>query len=166
MGNIGKRVAVMAAAMGCKVIFYSASGKSTCTDYPQVDFDTLLAESDFLSLHCPLTERTRYLINKEAFQKMKQSAILVNVARGPVVNTQDLYDALAEGRIAAAGLDVLEEEPIAADNPLNQIKDSTKLIITPHMSWASVESRNNVRDKVATNIRAFLNGTEDGTFVC
>ena len=97
---------------------------------------------------------------------MKSTAILINVARGPVVNTQDLYDALAEGRIAAAGLDVLDEEPIAADNPLNQIKDSTKLIITPHMSWASVESRNNVRDKVATNIRAFLNGTEDGTFVC
>lgn len=166
MGNIGKRVARMATGMGCKVIFYSASGKSTCTDYPQVNFDTILAESDFLSLHCPLSERTRYLINKEALGKMKSTAILINVARGPVVNTQDLYDALAEGRIAAAGLDVLEEEPIAADNPLNQIKDSTKLIITPHMSWASVESRNNVRDKVATNIRAFLNGTEDGTFVC
>ena len=166
MGNIGRKVARIAEGFGCKIIFYSASGNSSCTDYERVDFDTLLTESDFLSLHCPLSERTRYLINKEALGKMKSTAILINVARGSVVNTQDLYDALAEGRIAAAGLDVLEEEPIAADNPLNQIKDSTKLIITPHMSWASVESRNNVRDKVATNIRAFLNGTEDGTFVC
>lgn len=165
MGNIGKRVASMATAMGCKVIFYSASGKSTCTDYPQVDFDTLLATSDFLSLHCPLSERTKYIINKDAFKKMKNSAILINVARGPVVNTQDLYDALTSGEIAAAGLDVLEKEPIVADNPLNEIKDSTKLIITPHMSWASVESRNNVRDKVAKNIQAFLDGSDEGTFV-
>lgn len=165
MGNIGKRVASMATAMGCKVIFYSASGKSTCTDYPQVDFDTLLETSDILSLHCPLSERTKYIINKDALKKMKNSAILINVARGPVVNTQDLYDALMSGEIAAAGLDVLEKEPIVADNPLNEIKDSTKLIITPHMSWASVESRNNVRDKVAKNIQAFLDGSEEGTFV-
>ena len=94
MGNIGRKVAQIATAFGCKVIFYSASGNSTCTDYPRVDFDTLLAESDYLSLHCPLTDRTRDLIDKAALQKMKRSAILINVARGPVVNNRDLYDAL------------------------------------------------------------------------
>lgn len=160
MGSIGRRVAGLAAAFGCKVIFYSASGKSTCTDYERVEFDTLLKESDILSLHCPLSDRTRNLINKDAFDKMKKSAILVNVARGPVVNTQDLYEALMEEKIAAAGLDVLEKEPMGSSNPLAQIKDSTKLIITPHMSWASVESRNCLVDEVVKNIEAFLNGED------
>lgn len=160
MGNIGRRVAQMAEAMGCKVIFYSASGKSTCTDYPMVDLDTLLAESDVLSLHCPLSDRTKYLINLENMKKMKKTAILVNVARGPVVNTEDLYTALTEGIIAAAGLDVLEKEPITADNPLNNIKDSTKLIITPHMAWGSFEARTRLANEVAKNIEAFLNGED------
>lgn len=160
MGTIGHRVAQMAEAMGCKVIFYSASGKSTCKDYPMVDLDTLLKESDFLSFHCPLTDRTRNLIDLEAMKKMKKNAILVNVARGPVVNNTDLYTALEEGIIAAAGLDVLEKEPITNDNPLGKIKDSTKLIITPHMSWASIESRTRLADEVDKNIIAFLAGED------
>ena len=158
MGNIGRRVAGLAQAFGCRVIFYSASGHSTCTDYARVDFDTLLQESDILSLHCPLTDRTRGLIDAAAFAKMKKTAILINVARGPVVDTQALYDALTEDRIAAAGLDVLEKEPIAADNPLGRIQDSTKLVITPHMSWASTESRTRLVAEVALNIEAFLAG--------
>lgn len=158
MGTIGKRVAKMAEVMGCKVIFYSASGKSTCTDYPMVDLDTLLAESDFLSLHCPLSDRTRDLIDLEAMKKMKKTAILINVARGPVVNNKDLYKALEDGEIAAAGLDVLEKEPITDENPLSKIKDSTKLIITPHMSWASIESRTRLVEQVGKNIEAFING--------
>lgn len=158
MGNIGRRVAGLAQAFGCRVIFYSASGHSTCTDYARVDFDTLLQESDILSLHCPLTDRTRGLIDDAAFAKMKKTAILINVARGPVVDTQALYDALTEDRIAAAGLDVLEKEPIAADNPLGRIQDSTKLVITPHMSWASTESRTRLVAEVALNIEAFLAG--------
>ena len=92
--------------------------------------------------------------------KMKRTAILVNVARGPVVNNQDLYDALMSGEIAAAGLDVLEKEPLDPANPLSQIKDSTKLIITPHMSWASTESRIRLIDEVAKNIDAFLVGKD------
>ncbi len=160
MGNIGRGVARVAQAMGCKVIFYSASGKSACTEYERVEFDALLAQSDILSLHCPLTDRTRGLINKEAFSKMKQSAVLVNVARGPVVDTQALYEALMQGQIAAAGLDVLEKEPISRDNPLNEIKDSTKLIITPHLAWASTEARERLVDEVAKNIQAFLDGEE------
>lgn len=158
MGNIGRRVASLAQAFGCRVIFYSASGKSTCTEYERVELNTLLGESDILSLHCPLSDRTRNLINKDAFDKMKKSAILINVARGPVVNTQDLYHALIEEKIAAAGLDVLEKEPMERSNPLSQIEDSTKLIITPHMSWASVESRTRLIEEVVKNIEAFLNG--------
>ena len=160
MGTIGHKVASLAEAFGCRVIFYSASGKSSCTEYERVEFDTLLQESDILSLHCPLSDRTRHLMNREAFAKMKNTAVLINVARGPVVNTQDLYDALMEGQIAAAGLDVLEKEPMAMDNPLTEIKDSTKLIITPHMSWASTESRNRLVEEVAKNIEAFLAGQD------
>ncbi|MDE7187090.1 MAG: D-2-hydroxyacid dehydrogenase [Lachnospiraceae bacterium] len=158
MGTIGRRVAGLAQAFGCKVIFYSASGKSTCTDYTRVEFDTLLKESDILSLHCPLSARTRGLINKEAFARMKKSAVLLNVARGPVVDTQALYDALINNQISGAGLDVLEKEPMAKDNPLAQIKDSTRLIITPHMAWASLESRTRLVEEVARNIEAFLAG--------
>ena len=158
MGTIGRRVAGLAQAFGCRVIFYSASGKSTCTDYKRVEFDTLLQESDILSLHCPLSDRTRGLINQDALSKMKKTAVLVNVARGPVVDTQALYDALVADQIAGAGLDVLEQEPMAKDNPLAQIKDSTKLIITPHMAWASLESRTRLVDEVVKNIEAFLAG--------
>lgn len=160
MGNIGRRVAKVAQALGCRVIFYSASGKSSCTEYERVELDELLAQSDILSLHCPLSDRTRGLMNREAFAKMKQTAILVNVARGPVVDTQALYEALTTGQIAAAGLDVLENEPIAKEDPLGSITDSTKLIITPHMAWASKEARERLVGEVMENIQAFLDGKE------
>ncbi|MCR5102518.1 MAG: hydroxyacid dehydrogenase, partial [Butyrivibrio sp.] len=149
MGNIGKKVAQIAEAFGAKVIFYSASGNSSCTDYERVEFDELLKRSDVISLHCPLSDRTKGLMNKDAFSKMKKSAILVNVARGPVVEEQDLYDALESGEIAGAGLDVLSAEPIAKDNPLGKIMDSNKLIITAHMAWASTEARQRCVDEVA-----------------
>ncbi len=160
MGTIGRKVAALARTLGCKVIFYSASGQSTCTEYERVDFDTLLARSDILSLHCPLSDRTRGLIDSAALKKMKKTAVLINVARGPVVDTQALYDALTGGEIAAAGLDVLEKEPMAKDNPLRQIQDSTKLIVTPHMAWASVEARTRVVEETCRNIEAFLHGEE------
>ena len=160
MGTIGHKVAQLATAFGCKVFFYSASGKSTCTEYPRVDLDTLLQTCDIVSLHCPLTDKTRNLINKTAFEKMKPTAILINVARGPIVNTQDLYNALITEKIMAAGLDVLEKEPMEPSNPLSQIQDSTKLIITPHMSWASVESRTRLISEIVKNIQAFLDKTD------
>lgn len=158
MGNIGRKVAQIAEAFGCKVIFYSASGNSTCTDYERVEFDELLARSDVLSLHCPLSDRTRGLMNMDAFKKMKKNAILVNVARGPVVVDADLADALEQGIIAGTGLDVLSVEPMEIDNPLGRIKDSCKLVITPHMAWASVEARQRCLDEVYRNIEAFMNG--------
>lgn len=160
MGNIGKKVASIAEAFGCKVIFYSASGNSACTEYERVDFNTLLSESDFLSIHCPLSEKTRNLINLEALKKMKKSAVLINVARGPVVNDEDLYTALMEEYIAGAGLDVLGEEPIKESNPLSKIMDSDKLIITPHLAWASIEARTRCVSETCKNIETFLKGED------
>lgn len=158
MGNIGKRVARLATAFGCKVIFHSVTGKSTCTDYPQVDKATLLKESDFLSLHCPLSELSLNFIDKAALQQMKKTAILINVARGKVVDNTALYEALTAGEIQAAGLDVLEAEPLELTNPLSKLKDSTQLIITPHLAWASVEARTRCVEGVYKNIEAFLRG--------
>lgn len=160
MGNIGKRVARIATAFGCKVVFHSVTGKSIVTEYPQVDKETLLSESDFLSLHCPLSELSRNFIDKEALKKMKPTAYLVNVARGPVVNNTDLYEALENGEIAGAGLDVLEKEPLQLTNPLSKIKDSNKLIITPHLAWGSVEARMRCVEGVYENIKAFQRGEE------
>ncbi len=165
MGNIGTAVAKIAHAFGCKVIFHSVSGKSTCTEYEQVSFEELLSSADILSLHCPLSDLTHHLINKEALSKMKQTAILINVARGPVINSQDLYEALESGVIAAAGLDVLEQEPIAETNPLGKIKDSSKLMITPHMAWASTEARSRLINETYKNIEAFLMGEERNVIV-
>jgi len=158
LGNIGRGVAKVAEAFGCKVIFYSASGNNNTTEYERVDFDTLLRESDILSLHCPLTDKTRNLMNLEAFKKMKPSAVLVNVARGPVINDADLCQALKEGMIAGAGLDVLSKEPMEKTNPLTEIMGTNKLLITPHMAWASVEARTRCMEEVYKNIEAFCNG--------
>ena len=158
MGNIGKRVAKLATAFGCKVIFHSVTGKSTCTEYPQVDKATLLKESDFLSLHCPLSDLSLNFIDRDALQQMKKTAILINVARGKVVNNADLYEALVAGEIQAAGLDVVEAEPLELSNPLSKLKDSTQLIITPHLAWASVEARTRCVEGVYKNIEAFLSG--------
>lgn len=158
LGNIGKAVAKIAEAFGCKVIYYSASGRNNSDNYERVELDTLLERSDILSVHSPLTDKTRGLLNLDAFKKMKKHAVLVNVARGPIVNENDLCTALIEGYIAAAGLDVLGKEPITIDNPLSKITDSKKLIITPHMAWASTEARCRLVDETYKNIQAFLNG--------
>ena len=160
MGHIGRKVASVAQAFGCRILFYSASGKSTCTEYERVDLDTLLSAADFLSLHCPLSDRTRGLIDKDALVKMKRTAILLNVARGPVIDNGDLYWALQNGEIAAAGLDVLEKEPITSDNLLGRIQDSNKLLITPHLAWATIEARTRIVEEVYRNVEAYLQGTE------
>lgn len=165
MGNIGKGVARVAEALGCRVIFYSASGKSTCTEYERVDFETLLEESDILSLHCPLSDRTRHIIDVAALKKMKRSAILVNVARGPVVDTAALAEALKEGEIRGAGLDVFEKEPIRENDPLLSLKDTGILQMTPHMAWASIEARTRCVTETCKNIEAFLNGEERNVIV-
>lgn len=158
MGNIGRRVAHIATAFGCRVIFYSVTGRSSCRDYPRVDKDTLLAQSDILSLHCPLSGLTKGIIDEKALHRMKNTAILVNVARGAVVDNRALYEALTAGEIAAAGLDVVDGEPLKLSNPLSLLKDSNRLIITPHLAWASVEARTRCVEEVAKNIEAFQRG--------
>lgn len=158
LGNIGKRTAKIAEGFGCHVIYYSVTGKNSSKEYERVEFDQLLEQSDFISVHCPLSDLTKDLIDLKAMKKMKKTAILINVARGPVVNNQDLYTALTQGEIYAAGLDVLEKEPITDDNPLGKIKDSERLIITPHMAWASTEARTRLATEVYKNIEAYING--------
>lgn len=155
LGTIGRRVAEIAKVFGAKVIYYSASGAAPQDGYEQVDFDTLLATSDVISVHAPLNEYTENLMNKEAFAKMKSSAIFLNVGRGPIVVEQDLFDALENRELAAAGLDVLCKEPIAADNPLLRIKDSRKLLITPHIAWASVEARDRLVQMVLEQVQEY-----------
>lgn len=166
LGNIGKKAAKIAEGFGCNVIYYSVTGRNSSTEYERVEFDDLLKRSDFLSIHCPLSDLTRNLIDYEAMKKMKKTAILLNVARGPVVNNKDLYKALVEEEIYAAGLDVLEQEPIQPDNPLGMIRDSKKLIITPHMAWASTEARTRLATEVYKNIEAFRKGEKRNIVNC
>ena len=156
LGTIGRRVADIAKAFGARVIYYSASGSPAQEGYEQVDFETLLATSDIVSVHAPLNEYTKDLMDREAFAKMKKTAIFLNLGRGPIVVEQDLYEALETDEIAAAGLDVLCEEPMSETNPLAKIKDSKKLIITPHIAWASVEARNRLMQIIVGQIREFL----------
>ena len=160
MGAIGQKVAQIATVFGCKIICYSASGRTYDMPYEQVDFDTLLAKSDILSVHAPLNEYTKGLMNYDAFCKMKSSAYFINVGRGPIVVEEDLARALEEDQIRAAGLDVLCVEPIPIDNPLLKFKDSSKIIITPHVAWATSEARQRCVDGVTENIKAFLRGEE------
>lgn len=156
LGAIGRRVADIAKFFGCRVIYYSTSGKNSQPDYEQVDFDTLLSESDIVSVHAPLTPQTEKLMDKAAFSKMKSSAIFLNVGRGPIVVEADLADALEQGEIAAAGLDVLCAEPMSSENPLKRIKDSDKLLITPHIAWASVEARTRLMEIILGQIKEFF----------
>lgn len=156
LGAIGRRVAEVAEAFGIHVIYYSASGRPAQDGYTQVDFDTLLATSDIISVHAPLNEYTENLLDAQAFSKMKKTCIFLNLGRGPIVVEEDLYQALIHDEIAAAGLDVLCKEPMASDNPLYQIKDSRKLLITPHIAWASVEARTRLMKIILEQVQTFF----------
>lgn len=158
MGNIGRTVAKIAEAFGCQVQYYSTSGKNTKQDYLSVDLETLLKTSDIVSIHCPLNEQTKGLIGKESFKLMKKEAILINVGRGGIVDEEALVEALQNNEIAGAGLDVFEREPLAKESPLLQINDASKLLMTPHIAWATVEARNRLFDLVVDNIQGFLKG--------
>lgn len=156
-GRIGQAEGRIARAMGMRVLAYDVypndAGRAIGA---YVDLDTLLAQSDAVSLHCNLTPENTGLINKENIAKMKDGAILINNARGQLIVEQDVADALNSGKLAAAGLDVVYTEPIRPDNPLLTAKNC---IITPHISWAPKESRQRIMDATAENIRAFLAGT-------
>ena len=156
LGAIGSRVAEIAKCFGANVIYYSTSGRNHSDIYKEVDFDTLLSTSDVISIHAPLDDSTMHLIDKTALSKMKKNAILINVGRGPIIVEKDLADALECGQIAAAGLDVLDVEPMSPENPLVKIKDSTKLLITPHIAWAAVEARQRLMKIIEGQIEEFL----------
>ena len=156
LGAIGRRVADIAGMFGARVIYYSASGAPAQEGYCQVGFDTLLKESDILSVHAPLNQYTEGLMDQKAFHKMKSSAIFLNLGRGPIVREADLVKALNEGEIQAAGLDVLSGEPMAADSPFLSVKDKSRLLITPHVAWAAVEARQRLMKIIAGQIKDFF----------
>lgn len=156
LGNIGRRVADVAHAFGMEVVAYTSKLSEELPQYiAKRSLDELLSESDVLSLHCPLTPDTQHLIDRQALLKMKPSAILINTGRGPLVDDQDVADALHEKRLRAFCADVLTEEPPKAENPLLQ---SENAFITPHIAWASCEARTRLIDIAIDNVRAFVGG--------
>ncbi|MEG4484105.1 MAG: D-2-hydroxyacid dehydrogenase [Microcoleus sp.] len=156
LGNIGKQVATIAKAFGCEVVYFSTSGLNNNVDYQKLSLSELLLTSDIISIHASLNEKTMNLLNYDRLKMMKSSAYLINVARGNIVNEAALVKALNENRLAGAGLDVLSVEPLKSDNPLLAINNKEKLLITPHIAWASIEARNRLVKRVAQNIRNFL----------
>lgn len=157
LGNIGRRVADIATLFGANVIYYSTTGKNIQEGYHQLNLDTLLKTSDIVSVHAPLTEATEGLMNAKNFGKMKSTAIFLNVGRGAIVVEEDLAKALENSTIAAAGLDVLTEEPMNPNSPFLKIQDSKKLLITPHIAWASVEARTRLMQIIYEQIKEFIN---------
>lgn len=157
-GSIGRQVARIAEAFDMKVLAYSPrpKDKGELKTVKFVDIDTLISNSDIISCHCPLTPETTGLINKSTISKMKKSAIFINTSRGPVVDEQALADALNNGDIGAAGLDVLKVEPASKDNPLLTAKNC---YITPHIAWAAKETRARLLSILEDNLKAYLDGT-------
>jgi glycerate dehydrogenase len=154
-GNIGKKVARIADAFGCRVI---VNRRKTDPDYPTVDLDTLCRESDIISVHTPLNAETRGLISHERLAMMKPGAILVNVARGAVIDEAALADAVRDGRLGGIGVDVYSTEPMPADHPLYAVRELPNVCLTPHMAWGAVEARQRCINEMAENIRAFFAG--------
>lgn len=158
LGNIGKKVAKIAEAFGAEVVYYSTSGKNNNSDYKRVELDELLSESDIISIHSPLNTNTQGLFNYDNLKKMKKSAVLINMGRGPIVVEKDLAKAIDENIIAGAGLDVFSVEPIPEDSPLLKIKNKEKVVMTPHIAWASIEARERLFNDLIENIKAFYRG--------
>jgi glycerate dehydrogenase len=156
LGNIGSRVAAIAQAFGMRVVaFTSKRADELPASIEKLSMDQLLMQSDVVSLHCPLTPDTRHLINRRTLQLMKPSAILINTGRGPLVNDQDVADALNENQLRAFCADVLTEEPPRKGNPLFQCDNA---FITPHIAWATKEARSRLMDVAVNNVKAFVDG--------
>ena len=154
-GDIGKRVAEIADVFGMNVVSYTRSPEKVKAPAKAVSFEELLEISDVVTMHCPLNEGTKEMINKETLAKMKPTAYFVNTARGGVINEQDLADALNSGIIAGAGIDALTFEPMREDCPLRNAKNCT---ITPHIAWAPKQTRERLLEKVSENLKAFIEG--------
>ena len=156
MGNIGQRVAQIAAAFGMNPVYYSTSGTSHCKEWPSLSLDELMRRADIVSIHCPLNERTRGLVGAHELSLMKPSAYLVNLGRGAVVDEAALADAVDNGRIAGAALDVFSTEPLPEDHPLLHTSHPERLRFTPHIAWASHESLDRLVRMMADNIREVM----------
>jgi glycerate dehydrogenase len=153
MGNIGSRVAKIAQAFGMNVCYFSTSGTGHCKDYPCLPLDDLLKQSDIISIHAPLNERTNGLIGAEQIAQMKPTSIIVNMGRGGIVDEQALADAISQERIAGAALDVFVKEPVPADNPLLHTRHPERLRLAPHAAWASIQARERLVQQIADNIQ-------------
>ena len=154
-GHIGMEVIKVAKALGMNVLVHTRTPKTDGDGIRYVSLDELLENSDYITLHCPLNDQTKYMINKETISKMKTSAVIVNTGRGPLINEADLCEALAAKRIAGAGLDVQEVEPPAEDSPLYTLDN---VIITPHMGWKGLETRQRLVGIIRDNVQAFFKG--------
>lgn len=155
MGTIGQSVAKMATAFGCRVIYFSTSGKNREQPYECVALEKLLENSDIVSIHAPLNDNTFNLIDLSRIRLMKKNAYLINVGRGNIVNEKDLAYALDHDMIGGAGVDVYAQEPIRKNNPLLKLKNNEKLVMTPHIAWASLEARELLISRVCENIKTF-----------
>lgn len=153
LGNIGKKVAQIAEAFGMKVCYFSTSGTGHCKDYPCMTLEELLKVSDVVSVHAPLNERTLNLLGAKEFSMMKPTAIIVNAGRGAIIVEADLADAVDNGVIAGAGIDVFVQEPIPEDHPYLKMKHPERMRLTPHVAWASVEARRRLVSMMADNVR-------------
>lgn len=158
LGAIGRGVARVCEAFGMNVIYYSTSGKNNNSEYRRVSLEELLKESDIISIHAPLNDNTKGLINYETLCQMKKEAIIVNMGRGPIIVDEDLARAIDEEKISGAALDVFSVEPIQKDNPLLSIKNKDRLVLTPHIAWASVEARNRLFNDLLENIKSYNKG--------
>jgi len=152
LGTIGRQVARIAESFGMEVVFFSTTGRNNHISYKRFELDDLLKSSDVVTIHAPLNNTTRNLITYEKIKFMRPCAILLNLGRGGIINEPDLARALNDNIIGAAGIDVMETEPIKSDNPLLKLYDKEKILITPHMAWASKESRESLVEKIARNI--------------
>ena len=154
-GHIGMEVIKVAKALGMNILIYTRTPKADGDGVRYVSLDELLANSDYITLHCPLNDQTKYMINKETIAKMKPNAVIINTGRGPLINEADLCEALAAKRIAGAGLDVQEVEPPAEDSPLYTLDN---VILTPHMGWKGLETRQRLVGIIRDNVQAFFKG--------
>ncbi|AXX91095.1 hydroxyacid dehydrogenase [Malaciobacter molluscorum LMG 25693] len=156
LGNIGENVARIAQSFGCNVSYYSTSGNNTNTSYEQKNLETLLKESDIISIHCPLNETTTNLLNKTNLPLIKDGAILMNLGRGGIINELDLAT-IIDTKELYCGIDVVSKEPIEQTSPLLKVQNKDRLALTPHIGWASVESRNELIKLIVMNIHEFVN---------
>ena len=154
-GHIGMEVIKVAKALGMNILIHTRTPKADGDGIRYVSLDELLENSDYITLHCPLNDQTKYMINKETIAKMKPSAVIINTGRGPLINEADLCEALAAKRIAGAGLDVQEVEPPAEDSPLYTLDN---VILTPHMGWKGLETRQRLVGIIRDNVQAFFKG--------